>query len=101
MIINACTEDGEDLLSSLKNISSYVGNLDNILRNLAEITFTVKRGKGNKEQVITIDMPIEFNANELKLIEQEIERKWNEEYTNRMNSYEKDWEYVREEKGYR
>ena len=101
VIINAYTEDEEDLLSLFKNISRHGGNLDDILRNLAEITFTVKRGKGNKEQVITIDMPIEFNANELKLIEQEIERKWNEEYTNRMNSYEKDWEYVREEKGYR
>lgn len=46
-------------------------------------------------------MPVEFNTDELKLIEAEVEKNWNEEYPDRLYRYEQNWEYVREEKGYR
>ena len=101
MIINAYTEDDEDLYSLFYNISGYDENLDYVLREISEITFTIKRGKGNKEQIITIVMPVEFNTDELKLIEAEVEKNWNEEYPDRLYRYEQNWEYVREEKGYR
>lgn len=101
VIINAYTEDDEDLYSLFYNISGYDEILDYVLREISEITFTIKRGKGKKEQIITIVMPVEFNTDELKLIEDEVEKNWNEEYPDRLYRYEQNWEYVREEKGYR
>lgn len=39
-------------------------------------------------------MPVEFNTDELKLIEAEVEKNWNEEYPDRLYRYEQNWEYV-------